>query len=260
MTLTRHPSRHTLETMDAPHVGDLKRRFLDAQLSGNRHEAVGMITEAIGSGVAVPELHIHVIQAAQYEIGRLWERNVINVAMEHQATAIAQLALAALYERLPRSPPNGKRVLLACVEGELHDMGPRIAADFLEMDGFDVRFLGASVPAHCIATRAEECKPDLVALSATMTFHLGALRAAVAALRTSRARAVPILVGGRAFAWSPDAQTSLDVQGFGADASELVAVARRLLVDRAAWPRSTASSPRQRAEGTVAPGHHVPAK
>jgi methanogenic corrinoid protein MtbC1 len=41
---------------------------------------------------------------------------------------------------------SGKVVTLACVEGELHEVGARMASDFLEMAGFDVRFLGANVP------------------------------------------------------------------------------------------------------------------
>jgi hypothetical protein len=130
----------------AAHIAALRDRYVQAQLHGDRGAALAVVQEALAAAVTVPEVHLEILQAAQYEIGRLWERNAISIATEHQATAISQLALAVLYDRLPRGPHNGKRVILACVEGELHDMGVRVAADFLEMGGFEVRLLGASVP------------------------------------------------------------------------------------------------------------------
>lgn len=206
----------------------LTERYVRAQLTGERSAALAIVQEALASGLSVPRVHLEVIQAAQYEIGRLWERNQISIAEEHQATAISQLALATLYDKLPRARRNGRRVLLACVEGELHDMGSRIVADFLEMDGFDVRLLGANVPAPTLAERVAASTPDLVALSATMSFHLPALERAIAAVRGSAHGGVPILVGGRAFTWASGAATRLDVQGFALDAGTLVAEARRL--------------------------------
>jgi MerR family transcriptional regulator, light-induced transcriptional regulator len=209
-------------------MGPLTERYVRAQLAGERSEALSIVKEARASGMSVPRVHLDVIQAAQYEIGRLWEENSISIAEEHQATAISQLALAALYDDLPRQPRNGKRVLLACVEGELHDMGARIVADFLEMDGFEVRMLGADVPCASLTERVVGYAPELVALSATMSFHLAALERAVRAIRGSAHAAVPILVGGRAFTWETGAAAKLDVQGFAGDASELLVEARRL--------------------------------
>lgn len=206
----------------------LVERYVSAQLEGNNLAALAIVDEAIARGMRVDAVHIELIQAAQYEIGRLWENNVISIAVEHQATAISQLALAHMYERLPRQLSNGKRVLLGCVEGELHDMGSRIVADLLEMAGFQVTFLGANVPAPSLAERVEAAVPDLVALSATMTFHLPALKSAVEHVRASRHGAVPILVGGRAFSWADQASAKLDVQGFARDADSMVAEARRL--------------------------------
>jgi len=203
-------------------------RFVRAQLTGERAEALAIVNEALGQGMNVAQVQLEVIQAAQYEIGRLWENNEISIALEHQATAISQLALASLYDRLPRRASNGKRVLLACVEGELHDMGSRIVADLLEMEGFDVRLLGANVPAGSLAERVQVYAPDLVALSITMTFHLRALEQAIASVRATKLGSVPILVGGRAFVWSSGAARDLDVQGFAATGEELVAAARRL--------------------------------
>ncbi|QDF01823.1 MULTISPECIES: cobalamin B12-binding domain-containing protein [Myxococcus] len=207
----------------------LLNAYLAAQLAGNRREALRLLVdEGLLRGVPLQTLHLEVIQPAQYEIGRLWQENVISVAQEHLATAVSQLALAHLYRHLPRDPFNGKVVLVSCVRGELHEVGARMSSDFLEMAGFDVRFLGANVPPEHLARMTNELRPDLVALSVTMTYHLPALREAVAHVRKTLPD-VSIAVGGLAFNWAPGLEEELGVNFFGKDAREFVASACRFL-------------------------------
>lgn len=190
-------------------------RFVAAQLAGDRAGVLAVVTEARAGGLAVLELQIRVIAAAQREIGRLWELNRVSIAQEHLATALAHLALARLYE--PAAPaPRRPVVLLACVEGEHHDFGPRIAADVLDAAGWDVRFLGANVPTASLAQLAGRLRPDAICLSATMLFHLPALRAAVAAIREELAD-VRVLVGGRAVEQAGSAPAGAERAGVTAE-------------------------------------------
>jgi methanogenic corrinoid protein MtbC1 len=209
-------------------LATLRESYLSAQLAGNRREALRLLVdEGVQRGIPLASLHLEVIQKAQWEIGRKWQENEISVAQEHMATAISQLALSHLYRHLQRDPPNGRMVMVACVEGELHELGARMASDFLEMAGFDVRFLGASVPTEHLVREVRESKPDLLALSVTMTYHLPALRQAVAAVREAAPR-LPMAVGGLAFTWVPGVEAELGVPFFGKDARELVAAACRM--------------------------------
>jgi methanogenic corrinoid protein MtbC1 len=215
-----------LQTHDT--ITALRESYLSAQLKGNRREALRLLVdEGILRGIPLPTLHLEVIQEAQREIGRLWQENLISVAQEHLATAISQLALSHLYRHLPRDPSNGRTVMLSCVEGELHELGARVASDFLEMAGFDVRFLGANVPTEHLVREVRAQKPDLLALSVTMTYHIPALRQAVAAVREV-APLLPLAVGGLAFTWVPGLEAELGVPFFGRDARELVASACRM--------------------------------
>ncbi len=216
-------------SLDADGFSALMGRYLAAQLAGDRREALRLLVdEGLLRGIPLQDLHLKVIQQAQYEIGRLWQENRISVAQEHLATAISQLALSHLYRHLPRDPPNGKVVMLSCVEGELHEVGARMASDFLEMAGFDVRFLGANVPTSHLARMVREQTPHLLALSVTMTYHLPSLRTAVDQIRALCPR-LPIAVGGLAFTWAPGLAEELNVSFHGRDARELVASACRTL-------------------------------
>ncbi len=220
----------TTETpSQATDLSILAKDFLAAQLAGDRQAALRVLVEnGLQRGFTIPELHLKVIQPAQYEIGRLWQENRISVAREHLATAIAQLGLAHLYRHRPRDESNGRKVLVSWGEGELHEVGARMASDFLEMAGFDVYFLGANVPTDHLVTMVCEEKPDLVVLSVAITYHLPALKQAVARLRAEHPR-LPIAVGGGALAWVPELERELEVAYCGKDARELVAAACRLL-------------------------------
>ena len=207
-------------------------RYLAAQLAGDRRAALRIVLdEALAAGVSVPDVYLKIIQPAQYEIGRLWEQNRIGVAEEHLATAISQLALAHLYPLLPRAPDNGQRALVACVAGELHDMGARITADFFEMAGFGVRFLGADVPTESLVAMTREEQPNLLVLSTTMTFNLPGLRQVVMRAREAVGDRLHLGAGGHALDWAPGLGEQLGVELAGQEIGDMVAAARRLLLD-----------------------------
>ena len=213
-----------------PPTRTLLERYLAAQLAGDRRAALRVVVdEGLGGGVPVPTLYLDVVQAAQYRIGELWQGNRITVAQEHLATAISQVALAELYRVLPCQPPHGRRALVACVGGELHELGTRITADFFEMAGFDVRYLGASVPTDSLVAMVREDPPDLLVLSVTMSFHLDALHEAVRRTREAVGDRLHLALGGQAFTWAPALVGQLGAEVYGRDARESVALARQLL-------------------------------
>lgn len=205
----------------------LRDRYLSAQLAGDRREAMRLVLdEGLARGERVVDLQSKVIQAAQDEIGRLWQQNRVSIAQEHMATAISQLTLSALFERAVPKPTLGKKFLLACVEGEQHDLPARLVADVLDLEGFDVRYLGANVPHDDLIKSIVSERPDVIGLSVTMSFNVPQLRTAV-----ERVRAVtdkPIFVGGHATRWSQNLAFELCVESAGNTPEELIEVARRL--------------------------------
>jgi MerR family transcriptional regulator, light-induced transcriptional regulator len=223
----QNPAEPSLPALDLP---ALRRRYLAAQLAGNRREALRLvIDEGIARGASVLDVQLGVIQEAQREIGRLWQENSISIAQEHMATAISSMTLAHLFDRAPRAPSNGKLVMVGCVEGELHDFPARLVADSLDLAGFDVRYLGASVPTDSLLQMLAADPPDLLALSTTMTFNVPALRRALERVRAQTGGKLPIVVGGGACSWVKNAAEELAADGTACDAAETVRVISRLL-------------------------------
>lgn len=201
----RYVSGDALLTTNKQHssieVDGLVGRFVSLQIAADRAGALELISQTLENGVSVPEVMLDVIQPAQYELGRRWERDEISVAEEHIGTAIAYLALNRLYEVLPRGEPRGHQFIVTCVEGEQHDLGARMVADLCEMQGFRVTYMGSNVPTESLLRLVDDRRPSAVLLSATMTWNLPELE------RTTRlieAMAVPVVSGGQAFSWLGD--------------------------------------------------------
>jgi MerR family transcriptional regulator, light-induced transcriptional regulator len=206
-----------------------RRDYVDAQLAGNRRKALDIIASLITErGLSVGEVRTEVVAAAQREIGMRWQRNEITIAQEHMATAISHLALADLFQREHGQRPNGRKVVVACVEDELHDFPARLVADDLDLAGFEVRFLGANVPTDTLISFIAREQPDLLVLSATMAFHADSLRRAVERVQ-SLFPDLPIAVGGQISDWIRTLGSDLTVAITGGTSADLIRAAQRLL-------------------------------
>jgi len=219
----------------AQRLEELVKRYVAVQLNGDRVAAQALLLhDPRVAGLSVADLYTHVLQAAQYRLGDLWQCNAISVAREHLATAVTEAVLFDVAAAAPRAPGSGMAVLVACVEGERHDIGARMVAQLLELDGFAVRFLGADVPTDSLLALLRQEPPRLLVLSAARPERLGQLRAAVARVRQAHGAGLPIFVGGQVLDWAPDAVRALEVDLAAQDARETLAGARRILAAGAA--------------------------
>ena len=214
---------------DEPH-SQLAKQYLQALLQGERDLASRLILDATRAGTPVRELYLFVFERSQQEIGRLWQVNQITVAHEHYCTAATQMIIAQLYPYIFSGEKKGKHALTACAVGELHEMGPRMVSDFLEMEGWNTTYLGANVPVPALVRILEERRPDLLALSATMTYHLQVVRRAISDVRRKfTSEQLTIVVGGYAFRNSPEIWSEVGADGFASNPREMISLVNKLV-------------------------------
>ena len=80
-----------------------------------------------------------------------------------------------------------------------------MVADFFEMDGWHTRYLGANVPTLSVVQILVQSKATVLAISATITYHIHAVESLIAAVRsTPECCGIKILVGGYPFKVAPD--------------------------------------------------------
>ena len=214
---------------DGPLAG-LARLYLDALLKGDRRRARDLVIASADGGTDLRALYMDVFQRSQREIGRLWQMNKVSVAQEHYCTAATQLIMSELYPRLFRTDKTGKVLVAACVGGELHELGIRMVSDFLEMEGWDTYYLGANTPQSSVVQTLEDRRADVLAISATITYHVDKVASLVKAVRERPAlNRVRVMVGGYPFNVDPDLWRKVGADGSSLDASHAVADVGRLL-------------------------------
>ena len=170
--------------------------FLRAILAGDIAAALAVARDARERGL--PFFYEQVVTASLVEVGRRWEIGEITVADEHVATAVAQSVIASFYPSFPWAP-EGPRAVVACIAGERHELGARMAADLLAYDGWNVQFVGADVPLDALLELVVRDRPQFVGLSIGLPERLPQLQTAIARLR-AEVPACRVVVGGRALA------------------------------------------------------------
>jgi len=219
----------TLIDPDAPYA-DLACAFLDALVAGDRRRATAMVMARVDDGMTVRDAYLHVFQPVLREIGRLWQTGRISVAHEHFATAATQAVMSMLYPRIFAAERCGRSMVATCVSGELHEIGIRMVADFFEMAGWDSYYLGANAPTRSIARAMVERDAQVLAISATITPHVGTVAELVRAVRAEMGeRPLRIIVGGYPFLLEPDLWRVVGADGTALDAEGAVELAERLL-------------------------------
>jgi len=211
-------------------LADLARRFMDALLRADRKSASTMIMEAAQQGTAIKDIYLYVFQRSQREIGRLWQTNQISVGQEHYCTAVTQTVMSQLYPYIFASKKKGRRMVVTCVGGELHEIGAHMVADFFEMDGWDTYFLGANTPIDGVLRAIVERNADVLAISATMTLHIDKVTGLIAELhRSVLGVRTKVLVGGYPFNIAPNLWKSVGADAYAYDAQQALIAAEGLI-------------------------------
>lgn len=197
-------------------------KYLECLMRTDTKGAVFLITEYAKSGIPLPDIFVDIIGRAMIEVGEMWQSHLVSVDKEHYCTSTTQLVLSQLYPIIFRQKQNGKKLLVSCVGGGLHEMGARMVADLFEYDGWDSTYLGSTAACQDILNAIAAHCPDLLVLSASMPQHLASCKVAVEQVRGTFPE-IKIAVGGRAFASTDEIWKKWRVDVYTQDARDLVA-------------------------------------
>jgi MerR family transcriptional regulator, light-induced transcriptional regulator len=199
-------------------------------LKGDARTCLKLAEEQVEASGDIARLYLDAIQPAMYRIGKLWESGAISPVQEHMATAVVTRIMATLYERMNWPLSGVGRAVIACAPNEFHEVGARMVADLLEMDGWDVTFMGANTPEEDLIAFLVSEPPDLLGISVSMVFNLAKIQELVAHIRERpELKTLRILVGGPGIGGMASVGQSIGADGWAKDAREAVAVARQWL-------------------------------
>ncbi|MDL2291227.1 homocysteine S-methyltransferase family protein [Desulfovibrio sp. OttesenSCG-928-F20] len=169
----------------------------EAVIAGRRTEIEDLVREALAAGEEPFALVSGRLIPAITEVGEKYGRKEYFLPQLIRSAETMQAAFVLLRPLLAKDARAGQRpvIVLATVEGDIHDIGKNIVNLMLGNHGFDVVDLGKDVAAGRIADEAETRGAALVGLSALMTTTMVRMRDTVDLLK---ARNIPakVMVGG----------------------------------------------------------------
>ena len=127
-----------------------------------------------------------------YESGRIFLPQLIKSA---EAAKAAFEVLRAELIKASGDTQKGKKIVIATVHGDIHDIGKNIVKVILENYNFDVTDLGKDVPPRQVIAAVKETGAKLVGLSALMTTTVASMRETIELLRRE-CPGVKVIVGG----------------------------------------------------------------
>lgn len=185
--------------------------YLESLLGGDKAQCHAIIQELVEKRIDIREIYLEYFQRSLYRVGELWETNKISVATEHLATAITEGLLSILYPQLFSADHIDKKAVVSCVVNEYHQIGGKMVADIFELNGWDSHFLGANTPLVDLLKFIQDMKPDVLALSLSISSNLPKLLETSKAIRNNFNH-LDIIFGGQAFRWA-EHKSMLELSG-----------------------------------------------
>lgn len=201
----------------------------DLVQKGLRREARDAVRALLEQGEAPMDIIEQRLIPALDRVGALFEQGRFFLPQLLNAAETAQAAFSVLQARLAAQGQSGRsagRLMVATVQGDIHDIGKNITKCILENYGFQVLDLGRDVPIETVAETAAREKIKLVGLSALMTTTLPSMEKTIRALH----RAAPdckIFAAGAVL--TPDYAREIGADYYAKDAKQAVDIAKLVL-------------------------------
>lgn len=209
----------------------MKEPMTRAIRDGDRDEAARLAHQAMEAKVAPVEVFNECIIPTLREIGDRFSRLEIflpeMMLSAEAAKGIFEALDPVLKAQKDQSASLGK-VVIATVYGDVHDIGKNMVASMLEVSGFEVIDLGRGVPVDSFLAAARSQGANIIAMSSLLTTSMPYMKDLLAVLKeTGESGKFKVMVGGGPL--TADWAQTVGADGYGKDASESVAVARRLV-------------------------------
>ena len=198
-----------------------------AVLKGNKEHVLEEVKKMLDGGAKPDEIINEHLIAAINEVGELFDKKKYFLPQLISSANTMKLAIEYLEPMLERSNTEAMAtIVVATVEGDIHDIGKNLVVLMLKNYGYHVIDLGKDVPADVIVDTAMNEGAKVIGLSAMMTTTMMRMKDVVE-LAKEKGCTAKIVIGGAAITESFSDEIGAD--GYSKDAAECVKLVERLL-------------------------------
>mgnify|MGYP002509701884 CR=1 FL=1 len=197
-------------------------------MKGNRKQIKEHTKAAVESGQEAAFILNELLLPAIGEVGDLFDKGKYFLPQLIASAEAMKLSIEYL-EPLLAMENGGEEmpaIVIATVEGDIHDIGKNLVALMLKNHGFQVVDLGKDVSKETIAEAALKHHAKIIALSALMTTTMLEMKRVVDYVRQERLD-VKVMIGGAVI--TPEYAREIGADGYSRDAADAVKVAKELV-------------------------------
>lgn len=205
---TESPARDTARDDS----GKTASTLYDCVLLGDREKVEAYVEQELSNGTKPFTIVNEVLIPAITEVGVLYESKEYFLPQLIRSAETMQAAFARLKPLLEKEDSQLKKpvIVMATVQGDIHDIGKNIVSLLLGNHGFEVIDAGKDVPADKIVQLAKDKNAQIIGLSALMTTTMPRMKDTIKIVRDN-SLPIKIMVGGAAV-------TQAFAESIGADA------------------------------------------
>lgn len=174
---------------------DIFSRLQNAVIRGDEEGIVSLVEEALAAGHDPLGISNNGLVPGMDVVGQFFKTGRMFLPQVMLSAETMKKAFARIKREMKKQQKGTKKILMATVEGDIHDIGKNIVITLLENNGFDVLDLGKNVTTDEIVRQAQEHRVDLIGLSALMTTTMTEMGRVVHAVRENGLN-IPVAVGG----------------------------------------------------------------
>jgi corrinoid protein of di/trimethylamine methyltransferase len=210
---------------------ELFAKMAQSIIDGDTDVAVSLANEALAAGVDPLEAIANGFVAGVDKVGASFACGDAFLPELVMAGEAMKAAIAVFEPEMQRTGAQRKilgKVVLATVEGDIHEIGKSLVGTMLAASGFQIYDLGVDVPAEKILAKAKEVDADIIGLSALLTTTMVKQQDVIAALdKEGLRKKIKVMVGGAPV--TRDWVQKIEADGYSEDAIGAVAVAKNLM-------------------------------
>lgn len=206
----------------------IREKMAHAVLIGDEDNILALVEQAIAEGLTPIEISNEGLIVGLNEVGVLFGDNIYFLPQVILSAETMKIAFNRVKEEMKdmETGPSLGKVLMATVEGDIHDIGKNIVCTLLENHGFEVIDLGKNVPTEKLIDEAEKHNVDIVGLSALMTTTVMEMDNILKKLKERGIKAKTI-VGGAVV--TPEFAKRIGADEYGGEATEAVEKMKRMV-------------------------------
>lgn len=210
--------------------GDISpvRKVFDCVVNGSKGSILEETDRLLATGEEPGEIISKVLIPAINKVGELFEKQIYFLPQLISSANAMQTAISYLEPMIKRDSSDGDMatIIMATVEGDIHDIGKNLVVMMLKNYGYHVIDLGKDVASDVIVETAMRERAQVIGLSALMTTTMMRMKDVVN-LAKEKGCDSKVIIGGAAVTESFAEEIGAD--GYSKDAAECVRLVERLL-------------------------------